>query len=298
MILSKPISTLIIALSLIFSYSAYCDHISLKNGDRINGKLISQDDISITWESELFGILKIPLDQILVTNKVPEALPSTADVSKKSTLEGIVGLSGIYLGGNEERDDFDLDIGITFEKKNITHKAALNYQTLGQENEATINDYGIEYGIDWLISDSWYWGNNFFYGADDKRQIDQSVSVGTNIGYQFWKNNKGNLSTETGLRWIDEKLTNSESDKRLAWAWSANYQKQLIERVSLLYSHQLNVSLKDSDNKQLTAEIGVNMPVTHQLNAKIVWDWAIDNQPQSGNEKVDRKLKFGVDYYY
>lgn len=298
MIFSKPISTLIIALSLIFSYSAYCDHISLKNGDRINGKLISQDDISITWESELFGILKIPLDQILVTNKVPEALPSTADVSKKSTLEGIVGLSGIYLGGNEERDDFDLDIGITFEKKNAIHKAALNYQTLGQENEATINDYGIEYGIDWLISDSWYWGNNFFYGADDKRQIEQSVSVGTNLGYQFWKNNNGKLSTEIGLAWIDDKLFSSINDERIALVWSGKYQKQLNKKVSLSYSHQLNVSMKDSNNAQLSADIGFIIPVSDRLDTKISWDWALDNQPEQGNEKIDRKLKFGADYSF
>ena len=59
-------------------------------------------------------------------------------------------------------------------------------------------------------------GNNIFYGADDKRQIDQSVSLGTNLGYQFWKNEEGKLSTEIGLAWINDKLFSSIDDERIA----------------------------------------------------------------------------------
>ena len=80
--------------------------------------------------------------------------------------------------------------------------------------------------------------------------------------------------------------------------WSGNYQKQLNKKVSLSYSHQLNVSMKDSDNSQLSADIGFIIPVTNKLDTKISWDWSIDNQPEQGNEKIDRKLKFGADYSF
>ena len=93
-----------------------------------------------------------------------------------------------------------------------------------------------------MISDSWFWGNNFFYGADDKRQIDQSVSVGTDVGYQFWKNETGKLSTAVGLTWINDELFSSVTDERLTW------------------------------------------------------DWSFDNQPEEGNESIDRKVRFGINY--
>ena len=56
--------------------------------------------------------------------------------------------------------------------------------------------------------------------------------------------------------------------------------------------------MKDSDNSQLSADIGFIIPVTDKLDTKISWDWVIDNQPEQGNEKIDRKLKFGADYSF
>jgi putative salt-induced outer membrane protein YdiY len=275
----------IVALSL--NSFAYCDQITLKNGDTLQGTLISRTETFVIWQSNNFGTVHIPVDQLLTSNQL--AKPAAA-------ITGSIGLSGSYLGGNEERDDLELDIGFSFENGDATHDATLNYEALGQDNESTINDYAIAYGIDWSISDRWYWGNNFSYGADDKRQIDQSISAGTNMGYQFWKNEQGKLSTAIGLTWINDKLFSAIVDERLTWAWSGDYEKLLTKKVSLTYSHQLNVSVKDSDNTQLVADIGIIIPVTDKLDTKISWDWSFDNQPEEGNETIDRKIKFGINY--
>ena len=293
--LPKTLSVIAAIISISFSYPAHSDQIVLSNGDTLQGTVIEQTETSVTWESDNFGTLNIPTQQIASINS--SDINSEA-LKIKSAYTGIIGLSGSYLGGNEERDDLELDLLLTLEQGNLSHNTEINYETLGQENEPTIKDYGIAYGIDWAIDDSWYWGNNIFYGADDKRQIDQSVSVGTNLGFQFWKNEEGKLSTEIGIAWISDKLFSSINDERIALVWSGNYQKQLNKRVSFAYSHQLNVSMKDSDNSQLSADIGFIIPVTDKLDTKISWDWVIDNQPEQGNEKIDRKLKFGADYSF
>ena len=295
--MNLPKTLAVIAATITFSHSylAQSDQIILNNGDTLEGSIIEQTETSLTWKSKSFGILNIPTQQIA---SIDRSDINYENLEGKSAYSGILGLSGSYLGGNEVRDDLELDILLTLEQGNLTHNTEINYETLGQENEPTIKDYGIAYGIDWAIDDSWYWGNNIFYGADDKRQIEQSVSVGTNLGYQFWKNDEGKLTTEIGLAWISDKLFSSIDDERIALVWSGNYQKQLNKKVSLSYSHQLNVSMKDSDNSQLSADIGFIIPVTDKLDTKISWDWAIDNQPEQGNEKIDRKLKFGADYSF
>jgi putative salt-induced outer membrane protein YdiY len=293
--LPKTLAVIAATISVSYSYPAHSDQIVLTNGDTLQGTVIDQTETSVTWESDNFGTLNIPTQQIASINSSDT---NSEALKIKSAYVGNIGLSGSYLGGNEQRDDLELNILLTLEQGNLTHNTEINYETLGQENVATIKDFGIAYGIDWAIDDSWYWGNNIFYGADDKRQIDQSVSVGTNLGYQFWKNNNGKLSTEIGLAWISDKLFSSIDDERIALVWSGNYQKQLNKRVSFTYSHQLNVSMKDSDNSQLSADIGFIIPVTNKLDTKISWDWSIDNQPEQGNEKIDRKLKFGADYSF
>lgn len=289
-------SNLFAIFSLVFSSCAHSDQISLKNGDLVQGTLITQTDTTITWQSDNFGKIEIPADQVVLINQTTKTIEITTKVNQKDVFKGRFGLSGSYLGGNEQRDDLELDIGLTLEKDDSTQTASINYETLGQDNQSTTNDYGIAYGIDWSISDRLYWGNNIYYGADDKRQIEQSVSAGTNVGYQFWKNQTGKLSTEIGLTWISDRLYSSITDDRLTWAWSGDYEKLLIKKVLLSYSHQLNVSIKDSENTQLNADIGVIIPVTDKLDTKISWDWSFDNQPEQGNEKIDRKLKFGINY--
>lgn len=293
--LPKTLAVIAATISVSYSYPAHSDQIVLTNGDTLQGTVIDQTETSVTWESDNFGTLNIPTQQIASINSSDT---NSEALKIKSAYVGNIGLSGSYLGGNEQRDDLELNILLTLEQGNLTHNTEINYETLGQENVATIKDFGIAYGIDWAIDDSWYWGNNIFYGADDKRQIDQSVSVGTNLGYQFWKTEDGKLSTEIGLAWISDKLFSSIDDERIALVWSGNYQKQLNKRVSFAYSHQLNVSMKDSDNSQLSADIGFIIPVTNKLDTKISWDWSIDNQPEQGNEKIDRKLKFGADYSF
>ena len=293
--LPKTLSVIAATISISFSYPAHSDQIVLTNGDTLQGTVIDQTETSVTWESDNFGTLNIPTQQIASINSSDT---NSEALKIKSAYVGNIGLSGSYLGGNEQRDDLELKILLTLKQGNLTHNTEINYETLGQENVVTIKDFGIAYGIDWAIDDSWYWGNNIFYGADDKRQIDQSVSVGTNLGYQFWKTEDGKLSTEIGLAWISDKLFSSIDDERIALVWSGNYRKQLNKKVSFSYSHQLNVSMKDSDNSQLSANIGFIIPVTNKLDTKISYDWSIDNQPEQGNEKVDRKLKFGADYSF
>lgn len=294
--LKKLLPTSTIVFTSAFMNFAYSDQIILKNGDTLHGSLISKTDTYISWQSDNFGVLNIPADQVVWIDQ-PNKKPATpANIIEKEVFKGTVGLSGAYLSGNEQRDDLELDIGLTFEQGDATHKAKVNYETLGQDNTSTTKDFGVAYGIDWLINDSWYWGNKFFLGADDKRQIDQSMSVGTNMGYQFWKNETGSLSSEIGLTWIKDELFNSITDDRLTWAWSGDYEKIVIRNISLAYSHQMYVSIKDSDNAQIDADISLIIPVNNKLDTKISWDWSFDNQPQDGNEKVDRKLRFGINY--
>ena len=275
---------------------AHSGQIVLNNGDIVKGTVLSKTETHVLWKSDSFGGLNIPLSQVAsIDNSGAEAtLPSTAD--DKISLTGNVGLSGSYLAGNQERENLELDVGFTLQDGNAKHKAELTYDAIGQNNEPTEYDYGITYEVDWSINNGWYWNTNASFSVDDKRQIDQSNSLGTSMGYQFWGNDKGSLSSNVGLKWISDKSFYSGTDERLAWAWSSDYQKLLFSRASLSYSHQLNVSTEDTKNRQLSADIGLSIPVTDKLDTKISLDWSYDNQPEEGLEQIDRKVNFGINY--
>ena len=275
---------------------AHSGQIVLNNGDIVKGTVLSKTETHVLWKSDSFGGLNIPLSQVAsIDNSGAEAtLPSTAD--DKISLTGNVGLSGSYLAGNQERENLELDVGFTLQDGNAKHKAELNYDAIGQNNEPTEYDYGITYEVDWSINNGWYWNTNASFSVDDKRQIDQSNSLGTSMGYQFWGNDKGSLSSNVGLKWISDKSFYSGTDERLAWAWSSDYQKFLFSGTSLSYSHQLNVSTEDTKNTQLSVDVGLSIPVNDKVDTTISLDWSYDNQPEEGVEQIDRKVNFGINY--
>jgi putative salt-induced outer membrane protein YdiY len=275
---------------------AHSGQIVLNNGDIVKGTVLSKTETHVLWKSDSFGGLNIPLSQVAsIDNSGAEAtLPSTAD--DKISLTGNVGLSGSYLAGNQERENLELDVGFTLQDGNAKHKAELNYDAIGQNNEPTEYDYGITYEVDWSINNGWYWNTNASFSVDDKRQIDQSNSLGTSMGYQFWGNDKGSLSSNVGLKWISDKSFYSGTDERLAWAWSSDYQKFLFSGTSLSYSHQLNVSTEDTKNTQLSIDVGLSIPVNDKVDTTISLDWSYDNQPEEGVEQIDRKVNFGINY--
>ena len=275
---------------------AHSGQIVLNNGDIVKGTVLSKTETHVLWKSDSFGGLNIPLSQVasIDNSGAEETLPSTAD--DKISLTGNVGLSGSYLAGNQERENLELDVGFTLQDGNAKHKAELNYDAIGQNNEPTEYDYGITYEVDWSINNGWYWNTNASFSVDDKRQIDQSNSLGTSMGYQFWGNDKGSLSSNVGLKWISDKSFYSGTDERLAWAWSSDYQKFLFSGTSLSYSHQLNVSTEDSKNTQLSIDVGLSIPVNDKVDTTISLDWSYDNQPEEGVEQIDRKVNFGINY--
>ena len=275
---------------------AHSGQIVLNNGDIVKGTVLSKTETHVLWKSDSFGGLNIPLSQVAsIDNSGAEAtLPSTAD--DKISWTGNVGLSGSYLAGNQERENLELDVGFTLQDGNAKHKAELTYDAIGQNNEPTEYDYGITYEVDWSTSNGWYWNTNASFSVDDKRQIDQSNSLGTSMGYQFWGNDKGSLSSNVGLKWISDKSFYSGTDERLAWAWSSDYQKFLFSGTSLSYSHQLNVSTEDTKNTQLSVDVGLSIPVNDKVDTTISLDWSYDNQPEEGVEQIDRKVNFGINY--
>ncbi|MCS5587865.1 MAG: site-specific integrase [Porticoccaceae bacterium] len=108
--LRKPFSILITSLSFVTSYSAFSDQVVLKNGDILHGVIKTQTEAYISWESDNFGIFKIPKLQI-ASIEYSDTNPSgitEATAKDKIIYSGSMGISGSYLSGNENRDDLEV----------------------------------------------------------------------------------------------------------------------------------------------------------------------------------------------
>ena len=93
--LPKTLAVIAATISVSYSYQAHSDQIVLTNGDTLQGAVIDQTETSVTWESDNFGTLNIPTQQIASIN----SLDTNSEALKiKSAYTGNIGLSGSYLG--------------------------------------------------------------------------------------------------------------------------------------------------------------------------------------------------------
>ena len=87
----------------------HANQIHLKNGDLLHGKLVNRNESGIVWHSDTFGLITIPVENLLESlDEKPfqkPALAQSTDRSEKSPpfYEGSVSLTGSASSGNQER---------------------------------------------------------------------------------------------------------------------------------------------------------------------------------------------------
>mgnify|MGYP000023409759 FL=1 len=301
-----------LAFSLIIPLSATssADEIILVNGDILQGTQTEITDTHIIWNTDNFGALSIAIDQVLTVSGVPLSnTPAEVDqaLSEEMALADIKGFFGeSFVGstavfgnissGNDERNEWGIDTEISWLNDDLRHRSILSYESKSADDSEAAVKYLLSHSVDWFFKDTWFWSNKGSIGANDNRSIDSAYTIGSNVGNQFWDTDQGSLLAETGLVWISETFLDGSKDDRMTVSWSSDYSKLLFEQVRLSHSHQLLVAIEDTDNSQFLADIGFDFPLIDNLFTKISLEWAYDNQPVVGVEKIDRKLNLGVNY--
>ncbi len=286
-----------IVLLTILTTAASADELILTNGDRVQGQAGDQNNDSLIWHSENFGPLTIPLEKVAMVNGSPIAAAKVAPASSFSnTYTGAVSATGAYASGNEEREDWDIEGSVEWREGDFRHHSGINYESHSLDNSPANEEYRLDYGTDWFFQDKWYWNNGLFWGGNDNRAIDQHYALGSAIGRQFWDQESGALSAETGLLWVSEEFEDQSSDNRLTWSWAADYRQMITPSLELFHSHSLRVSVSDLDDSELRADLGLKAPLIQDIFTELKLEWIYDNQPVEGTEPSDTQLTIGVSY--
>ena len=280
--------------SLTLATSVTADQITLTNGDIIKGQLKQQTDTHVIWSSDSFGTLTIAQEQIASING--ESFGEEPAEIFSNTYEGSLSFTGAYASGNQEREDWDLDSGVKWRDGDFRHGSSLNYETHRLNNSPKNREYAVNYVLDWFFQDQWFWSNGVSFGANEERAIDNFYYIGSSLGRQFWESKSTALSASTGLLWLSEDFEDQSTDRRLTWSWSADYRALLINNIQLFHSHKVFIALTDFGDSDLSADLGIKIPVVKNLFAEVKLEWDYDNQPAVGKEKSDSQLTMGVNY--
>ncbi len=319
---------------LLYGAQASADTLILKNGDRLSGKVDSIAGGAVLLITEYAGAVPVNLDavaeleteqafninvngqktsgkfvadggvQALSTDNgnVPLDLSQvrTAGVSNLS-LAGFApewssraDLSAIISNGNSDTASYNTLVESSYKRGNVEHAVALLVSQEEAEGEKTKDQLDLDYGYKRFLSEKWFASGNAEYFQDQLKDIDQRITLGAGMGYQFWDNSFGAFSTELGVSAVQEEL-DGEDETNPALRWGLDYNRFLFSKRMEIFHKQSVLFIPDSDRGEvLASSSGVRYALNHRIDTTARVDVNHETEPPEGSSKTDVTYTLGV----
>jgi putative salt-induced outer membrane protein YdiY len=327
----------VICASLICSSVAMADVVTMKNGDRISGKVVAMAGGKLTIETSYAGKLTIDWDQVegLVTDQpikvkltdgsqtAGQAVAADKDVlslagtGKKQTvlaqveainppdprklrIKGQVNLGTDIRTGNTEKQRLDADGRVVF-RWGVVHRIRVGGESHREENKGTStveNDLAyLEYNR--FISERWYAFGNLRYSRDPFKALSYRYGFGGGMGYQVWQTDITNLSLELGPNYFIEDTTRRGEREFVAARWALNFDYWIWPgRIQLYHYHEIFSRVDAPVETFITTRTGLTVPIGGGIAASVEYSWDWDNDPDPGKQEEDARLLFKLGYHW
>lgn len=322
---------------LIWTPAVRADVVTMKNGDRISGKVKDMIGGKLTIETAYAGKLVIAWDQVagLVTDQpikvkladgsqaagraveadkdilaltgTEKARPPLAQVQainppdpRKLRVKGQVNLGTDIRTGNTDKQRLDADGRVVF-RWDVIHRVRLGGEVHREENKGVSteeNDLAyLEYNR--FISERWYAFGNLRYSRDPFKALSYRYAFGAGMGYQVWQTELSNLSLELGPNYVVEDTDIKGERDYVAARWALNFDYWIWPgHMQLYHYHEIFSRVDAPDETFLTTRSGLRLPIAGGLAASVEYSWDWDNDPDPGKQEEDTRLLFKLGYHW
>ena len=313
------------ALFLSVTATAHADTVTLRNGDRLSGKVLHKSRDVLTFETSYAGKLQI---------RWSEVRSITTDSPVRVMLEGEHDLRSVILGpgGIEPGQIAYLNPRPEESGRGVTYKGRLALaataargnspsSSLHGEGEFKARAKGYRYGLTakadqakddgQTVTSNWRAGGHydhflapkrFVYGRgfaerDRFRDIKLRTSAGAGYGWQLYDTERTQLAIRGGVDAVSVKHNDGSSESYPAMGWGLQYSHRLWERkVELFHNQEGFWNLRHTDQVTLHTSTGLRIPLTSGMtaNAQLNLDW--ERKPPPGVKAVDTTWLLGLGY--
>lgn len=294
----------------------------LKNGDRVAGEVISEDEERIVLGTEWNAAIFVPLSEVVERKVVmpgesierttgaesPPGRSATA-TTQRATPGGTPPRKperkkGKFLGGDWK---WDLRLGFTLGEGARTRQVyyggiamtfARPYRPDPRKFFRNKTEYRIDYGeTDGDVSaNKMVFGNkadvdvgtrSYIYnivgvGYDEVRRVNLDLEVGPGGGYRIVNTRKVALNCEAGLNFQRQDREESPHRDLLQLRLGQQFTWEIIPKVKLDQKLRGLPSLNDTDDYQIRAEVNLAIGVISQLSVNFTVINLYDSQPAEG----------------
>jgi putative salt-induced outer membrane protein YdiY len=319
---------------MLLSTTTFADVAVLSNGDRITGTVDSISADNVLMITEFAGDVTIarsgiqelvtegPLDFLTANGEVTGALKSadgqqaieSADGARDIALADIkaakqnhlgmtsldsewasrAALAAIISNGNTDTESFNTLIESSYKRDTVEHAMSLRISSEKAEEVTTKDQVVLDYGYKRFVSERWYASGNAEYFTDDLKDIDRRVTLGAGMGYQFWDNSLGALSTDVTGNVVDEEILGM-SETNPAVRWGLDYNRFFLDKKLEFFHGQSVLFIPDGDRGEVFASsTGLRFDINSRIDTAARIDVNHETKPAPGRSKTDVTYTIGV----
>ncbi len=319
-------------LALTGASATYADVVVLDNGDRISGTVDSMDGRRLLIETPYAGVVAIAMSAVVQLETDAEFDVATDDGVVTGRFEGgaVVPADGAPVAvdlasvkrigqnrlqmpeftrewssradvsyslsnGNSDTESLNTLVESVLKRERAEHKLSLRIDTEEAEEERTKDVLDVDYGYKRFVSEQWYASGNAEYFRDDLKGIEQRITLGAGMGYQFWDNSFGALSTELGVSAVNEELEGEDTETNPAVRWGLDYKRYLFAKRAELFHQQSVLFIPDSDRGEvLSSSTGLRYALNDRIDTAVRVDVNHETDPPPDNSKTDVTYTLGI----
>jgi putative salt-induced outer membrane protein YdiY len=264
----------------------------LSNGNKLRGRLLMGEDRTLLIDAgDNMKSGAVPVGDVTWINPPPEVSGEGAVMS------GRANLGYMRSTGNTDTERWFLDAEAIARTRD-------NRYTLGAK-AAGAKDRGIETEANWLgymkydhfLSKKLYAYANGNFEHDEFKDINLRTTLGIGSGYQFYEEERRNLSLEGGLSYVNTDFDIAEDESYPAARWAIKYDQFLFAtQIQFFHFDEGYVDVREVENVFVRTSTGLRFPLVDRLNATVQYDYDWENQPAAGRERADETFRVTLGY--
>ncbi len=262
---------------------------TIVSGTRITNNV---DDLVVEGES---GLPPQTLGQDIVDVINPE--PWRKGQGYK--LSGRVNFAYSKQRGNTDQDEIDVDGDLTWRRKKDRFLAFGELERDKTDDQLTTEKWKLEGSYNYFFTKQWYWGGFGRLEHDKFADLDLRTSVGPLVGYQWFESKQMNLSTSTGISYVNEDFNNSADDDYVALPWAINFDRFVFGEFMQFYHKQTGSwSFKDTSNVVWDTWTGLRFPLILGLVASTEIKVEYDSGAADDTDDTDTTYSLKLGYQW
>lgn len=196
--------------------------------------------------------------------------------------------------GNSDTENYSTLVEAGLKQEAVEHSISLLITDETSEDVQVKEELDLDYGYKRFVSEKWYASGNAEYFKDPIKDVDRRITLGAGMGYQFWDDSFGSLSTDLTLNYVREELQDDD-ETNPAVRWGLEYKRFLFSKKLEAFHKQSVLFIPDSDRGEvLESSTGLRFALNSKIDATARVDVDHETEPEPGNSKTDITYNLGV----